>query len=179
MAKLICPSCGSEGSTDNPLCPRCVLPYQPQEDKPSTEHSDGIECTDADCEHRGILPETPCAHCGLSAPPPPRPGPRPIREPARLRFPWGDEEVPASGRLLVGREGSPLAGRLAAYTNVSRKHAEISLVGRELVVIDLNSVNGTFVNCERLPPMSPHPLRDGDELRFAAGLRAVIKLRTS
>lgn len=50
--------------------------------------------------------------------------------------------------------------------SVSRRHAEIFRQGLEVVVEDLGSVNGTFVNGKRLDPYLPEPLRDGDILQL-------------
>ncbi len=49
---------------------------------------------------------------------------------------------------------------------VSRRHAKITRRGNEVLVEDLGSVNGTFVNGKRLTPYLPHPLRSGDELQL-------------
>lgn len=46
----------------------------------------------------------------------------------------------------------------------SRQHAEISREGDQLVVRDLGSTNGTFVNGERIT--GPRTLRPGDQLRI-------------
>jgi hypothetical protein len=125
-------------------------------------------CADPDCPHDGLL-TTGCFACGTA----PRKAAAASSAP-RLRFPWGDEEVPAGGPLPIGRENSPVAQRLSAYTNVGRRHAEVTVAAGQLAVMDLNSVNGTFVNDERLEPLKPRPLRVGDELRFAAGLRVTV-----
>ncbi|MBV8198596.1 MAG: DUF3662 domain-containing protein [Candidatus Eremiobacteraeota bacterium] len=47
--------------------------------------------------------------------------------------------------------------------SVSRAHATIATNGNDVLVTDLDSTNGTFVNGRRV---TTHPLRDGDELRF-------------
>lgn len=49
---------------------------------------------------------------------------------------------------------------------LSRKHAIISVEGEALIVKDLNSRNGTFVNGKAIPTGGTHPLRDGDSVRF-------------
>jgi hypothetical protein len=137
----------------------------------------GEHCVDPDCPH-GALVTPGCVACGAVAAPG-APAPRGALAtlapaPPRLRFPWGDEEVPADRPLPIGRESSPLAPRLAPYTNVGRRHAQVTLAGGLLTITDLNSVNGTFVNEERLEPLTPRPLRAGDEVRFAAGLRVMV-----
>lgn len=49
---------------------------------------------------------------------------------------------------------------------VSRLHAEIHRSEDALTVIDLDSVNGTYLNGQRLIPSQPRVLQDGDEVRF-------------
>ncbi|RLC74529.1 MAG: hypothetical protein DRI81_13630, partial [Chloroflexi bacterium] len=49
---------------------------------------------------------------------------------------------------------------------VSRRHARIFVQGTQILVEDLNSTNYTYVSQQRLTPGQPHPLNDGDELRF-------------
>ena len=50
--------------------------------------------------------------------------------------------------------------------SVSRRHAEISRRGDQIVVIDLDSVNGTTLNGIRLVPGQPMPIGSGDVLVF-------------
>lgn len=57
---------------------------------------------------------------------------------------------------------------------LSRRHAVIQRDGNSLVVKDLNSRNGTFVNGAIVPGGSTHPIKDGDELRFGNLLTHVI-----
>ncbi len=46
---------------------------------------------------------------------------------------------------------------------LSRKHAELELVGDDLVLRDLGSVNGTYVNGEKIDEVK---LKDGDRMQF-------------
>ncbi|MFP6808104.1 MAG: FHA domain-containing protein [Pseudomonadales bacterium] len=46
---------------------------------------------------------------------------------------------------------------------LSRKHAELELVGDDLIIRDLGSVNGTFVNAEKIEEVK---LKEGDRLQF-------------
>lgn len=50
--------------------------------------------------------------------------------------------------------------------SVARRHASISRTSKGLLVEDLGSVTGTFVNDERLSPFLPELLGDGDELQL-------------
>jgi len=54
----------------------------------------------------------------------------------------------------------------AQEKGVSRMHAIIRRNEESLLVIDLGSVNGTYLNGQRLTSDQPHVLRDGDEIRL-------------
>jgi hypothetical protein len=61
---------------------------------------------------------------------------------------------------------------LASYsgyrTGISRVHAMLRRTANNTVnLIDMDSVNGTFVNDVRLDPFKPHALQDGDVVRLA------------
>ena len=49
---------------------------------------------------------------------------------------------------------------------VSRRHARLRWQQGQWMVEDLQSVNYTFVNRQKLSPGTPYPLQDGDELRL-------------
>jgi pSer/pThr/pTyr-binding forkhead associated (FHA) protein len=51
-----------------------------------------------------------------------------------------------------------------AAKTVSRRHARILKQSGSVVIEDLASVNGTFVNGKRLDPYLPEPIRDGDAI---------------
>ncbi len=70
----------------------------------------------------------------------------------------------ASDKLVVGRSRS-CDIRLKEDT-VSRLHAVLVWQGRDLVLEDLGSSNGTFVNGERV--LAPRQLLAGDVVRFGA-----------
>lgn len=58
--------------------------------------------------------------------------------------------------------------------SVSRRHVGIFIQNGAIVVEDLASVNGTFVNGKRLAPYLPEPLHDGDVLQLG---RLLIEVR--
>jgi len=77
--------------------------------------------------------------------------------------------------IIIGRsdakdDGNPdldLAPFGAAEQGVSRRHAAIRRGEDTLILVDLGSTNGTYLNGQRLIPNQPRVLRDGDEIRVA------------
>lgn len=49
---------------------------------------------------------------------------------------------------------------------VSRSHASIRRTEDTVTLFDLESVNGTYLNGQRVLPNQPRVLQDGDEIRF-------------
>jgi pSer/pThr/pTyr-binding forkhead associated (FHA) protein len=49
---------------------------------------------------------------------------------------------------------------------ISRIHAAIRRGEDTLTLVDLGSINGTYLNGQRLTPNQPRVLRDGDEIRL-------------
>jgi len=77
-------------------------------------------------------------------------------------------------KMLIGRGFSPVPGQpfldLTAYggdsLGVSRYHVEIRFLNNTLVLTDLDSDNGTFVNEDRVYPYEIRVLHSNDELRL-------------
>jgi pSer/pThr/pTyr-binding forkhead associated (FHA) protein len=59
-----------------------------------------------------------------------------------------------------------LASQGGLKKGVSRWHAKIIRRGNEVLIEDLASTNGTFLNRERLTPCFPQVLKSGDELQL-------------
>jgi pSer/pThr/pTyr-binding forkhead associated (FHA) protein len=81
-------------------------------------------------------------------------------------------QIPLDAVVDIGREPS-LPLHLDEDTQVSRRHARIAEQGGQVVVEDLGSTNGTYVNDQ--PISSPRSLNPGDKVRI--GL-TVLELRT-
>jgi predicted component of type VI protein secretion system len=86
--------------------------------------------------------------------------------------PGAGKQVSLDGVLDVGRDPG-LALHLDEDGQVSRRHARFSLSSGVVVVEDLGSTNGTYVNEQ--PISTPRMLRPGDKVRL--GL-TVLELRT-
>jgi len=88
-----------------------------------------------------------------------------------LRLPLfsGDQTAVVVGRsdalsgVTPDLDLEPCVGELAG---LSRRHARLILRDNQCWIEDLNSVNWTYLNNQRLPPERPAPLKDGDLLRL-------------
>ncbi|PWU12526.1 MAG: GGDEF domain-containing protein [Bdellovibrio sp.] len=49
--------------------------------------------------------------------------------------------------------------------SVSRSHARLIVMGHEVNIIDLGSANKTVVNGQIIPPMTPHRLKNNDQIK--------------
>jgi len=74
-------------------------------------------------------------------------------------------ELPENGTLQIGRSSSCAVG--IPDPSVSRVHAEITVKPESMVLQDLASRNGTFINDKRLST-EPVPLQLGDYLRLGS-----------
>src|SRR5687768_8780535 len=74
-------------------------------------------------------------------------------------------EIPLDDELLIGRSASG-DGSLGGDTELSREHASIKRADGELLIEDLGSTNGTFVNGERIT--APTPIQPGDKISVGA-----------
>jgi hypothetical protein len=98
--------------------------------------------------------------------------------PRAIEFRVGDTDtvitVPLQGFVVLGRRDQPGFGQAdvdltphkAAYLGVSRRHAVIAIQDGRVVVKDMTSTNGTFLNGYALQPLHAYRLRDSDELRL-------------
>jgi predicted component of type VI protein secretion system len=69
-----------------------------------------------------------------------------------------DERNP---RVLIGRDAS--CGLVTPEISVSRRHAEVSVQGDQLLVRDLGSSNGTWINGKPVAA-DPSPIKPGDQV---------------
>jgi pSer/pThr/pTyr-binding forkhead associated (FHA) protein len=74
------------------------------------------------------------------------------------------ETIDVNGDAVLGREGEGCP-ELGDDPKLSRRHARLARdAGGAIVVEDLGSTNGTFVNDTRIEGIAP--LRPGDRVRF-------------
>lgn len=170
MAAMRCPACGLRTDTSKRVCPQCTEFLVP--DEPPVEAA-------AVCEDCGMdLVDGECPVHSLGTPPPAATTRDTVERTATVDFPWGPVDVGAS-EVWIGRadECGALVARLRQYDNISRRHAVLWCRDGALFVRDQDSMNGTFVNSRRINPNEPYPLHDGDQVRFAADLSAVVRLQ--
>ncbi|GHO85450.1 FAD-dependent oxidoreductase [Dictyobacter formicarum] len=84
-----------------------------------------------------------------------------------------DPHVPLHiAETALSREKSVTIGRQPGVNlvvnegSISRRHAQIGFQNEHYVIIDLKSLNGTFLNEQRLEPERPYPLKVNDVLRL-------------
>ncbi len=110
----------------------------------------------------------------MAPPPPPPPVPAPAQP--RLIVEGHNATFDLTGKttVVVGREDAPsnsfpdwdLTPYGAEEGGVSRLHARLTQSGEHWTIEDLDSTNHTFINHKRIPPKTPTPLNDGDEVRL-------------
>lgn len=71
------------------------------------------------------------------------------------------QRFPISTHVLLGRDSS--CDIVIPGTHLSRKHAELAIKGSKLLIRDLKSSNGTYVNDKRVGEVE---LESGDTIRF-------------
>jgi pSer/pThr/pTyr-binding forkhead associated (FHA) protein len=154
--RLACAHCGTTADQGARFCPACGWPF-PQ--------SIGLACSH--CASLNVPGTKFCEACGAVLPT------RPflLVNSSGLRvnlFPAAETSV------VVGRADAlsgvtpdldldPYAGELAG---LSRRHARIFIQQDQCWIEDLNSVNWTYLNQQRLTPAKPMSLSDGDLLRL-------------
>lgn len=91
-------------------------------------------------------------------------------------------EAPGTEAYVIGRSDSTSSYQpdIDVYQHggqqkgVSRRHAVLMRYRGVIHLMDLESVNGTFINGHRLSPNTPYPFSTGDQVSLA-NLEVVIK----
>jgi predicted amidophosphoribosyltransferase len=145
-----------------------------------------------------------CDNCGASLAAPPGAGSPPLQQtppPLQQTPPPYQQAAGTRPRVVVVGSGVQidLAGKteaimgradpvsgvfpevdLAAHGGeeggVSRKHAKLALRGGQWMLEDLNAVNFTFLNNQKLSPGAPQPVKEGDQIRLG---RVLLSFHTS
>jgi|TARA_B110000967_G_scaffold101583_1_gene104284 hypothetical protein len=69
-------------------------------------------------------------------------------------------------RMVVGRQASDSVSLEVSVPTVSGAHAMIETTESKVMVTDLSSTNGTFIDGEELTPGTAYPLLEGGEVIF-------------
>ncbi len=185
---IFCDHCGFDLRTIAPS-------VQPVTPAPAISAGMG-EITCPNCQHRNIAGSAFCENCGaqlVQAPPaqPPVIPPaqdlsgvqKPVKPPAvdtiTGRFVIQDTQVslpipPGKQEIILGRE-DPVSGVFPDIdldphggheAGVGRRHARLVIQNDQVCLEDLDSVNGTAVNRQRVTARQSIPLKSGDEIRL-------------
>jgi pSer/pThr/pTyr-binding forkhead associated (FHA) protein len=155
MASVFCTQCGQQNPDDSKFCARCGTPLTvpaggstPSADQTTTLTMTGLEATE---EHADDLADV------------------------------GIESLPTGSALLVVKRGPNAGSRFLLDKDVttvgrhpesdiflddvtvSRRHAEFHRAGDGFVVRDVGSLNGTYLNRERIDESA---LAGGDEVQI-------------
>jgi pSer/pThr/pTyr-binding forkhead associated (FHA) protein len=76
---------------------------------------------------------------------------------------------------VFGRDGQ---GRdfIKNNSNISRVHARFFIIHESWFIEDYNSINGTFLNGEKLEPFEKVKLKSDDEISFSSGFKVKVEL---
>ena len=193
MSTNTCPNCNAPIVMGAAFCDNCGAPLNAV--------APPVANTPDQCPNCGatvIVTDLFCDACGQAlpaAPGYPQPGQRPADPPASpaealpqprlLILPTGNALIlPAQQDTYVIGRLDPVSGSFPDVDlvpfggeegGVSRRHAQISRHGDKYVIEDLNSVNYTFVNKQKIAVGMAHDLADGDEIRLG---RVMMRFRT-
>lgn len=159
-----CPSCGSVNPAGESFCSNCGANLNaPAAAQPVMAASDA-----------------------MAAPVSPAPAAAPAGAQAKMLVESDNTTIDLAGKsdILIGREDAvsnifpdvDLTPHSGEEGGVGRRHARIVYSGGQYMIEDLNSINFTFVNKQKIAPRTPTALRDGDEIRLG---RVVLRFKTS
>jgi ribosomal protein L40E len=192
METSICPQCKNPVQPGWAYCDNCGNQLQPAiaEQQPPG----GKICPQ--CGYTNPLPATFCGSCGEAFKSNPARVNTPAYIPTPNLAPYSEAEQLVvnltAGRLVIQNDNvsipipqdvpEAILGRQDAASNsypeidlnpygghtagVGRQHARLVMDRGHLCLIDLDSVNGSYVNRKKIPPDQPVPIQDGDEIRL-------------
>ena len=183
-----CPACDAPAIPGEAFCDNCgaalsaVQPAAPAAaPQPAAPAGATVKCPI--CGTDQPIGQPFCDNCGASLAAQPQPVQPPVAPVApaawgcpRLVVAGTGTEFDLSGKAetLVGRE-DPVSGVFPEVDltphggeegGVSRRHARLIVRGNQWLIEDLDSVNFTWVNNQKLNPGAPQPLNDGDQIRL-------------
>ena len=93
-----------------------------------------------------------------------------------IESPHGPRPVALEGESLIVGRGPASSAVIPNDGGVSRQHAVIRREGDRVRIIDQQSANGTYVNCELVPPGGTL-LADGDEIFVGNHTTMTVSIR--
>lgn len=159
--EIICPNCQHANIAGSVFCENCGSQLaQAAAPSPAPGQS-------------GLKPAVPAAQ------PPAAAAPAPAESMVVGRLVIQDSQVtlpipPGKQVIIIGRE-DPVSGVFPDIdldphggheAGVGRRHAQLMVKEGQVYIEDLDSVNGTAVNRQRIAARQPQPLKSGDELRL-------------
>jgi hypothetical protein len=90
------------------------------------------------------------------------------------KFQGSEYALADSGEMIVGRSGDVQI--VLSEDMVSRRHARIAFDGQKIIIEDLGSTNGTFVNGEKIKRAD---LKEGDRVLIGSSIFKVVSADTS
>jgi len=161
---ITCPVCHQTEYEGELFCSRCGAQLSLVEDTPVTRSFPATQPIEAP-QAAGAAPKPAPGH----TPRPPAPGQ------IALAPEGAEASIILAGKFeyVLGRESqsqsppdvdlNPYGGR---EKGVSRRHATLRVDGKQLLLMDLSSANGTKLNGEPVRAQEPVRLLDGDEIRL-------------
>jgi pSer/pThr/pTyr-binding forkhead associated (FHA) protein len=159
--EIICPNCQHANIAGSVFCENCGSQLAQAATPPPAPGQSGLK------------PAVPAAQ------PPAAAAPAPAESMVVGRLVIQDSQVtlpipPGKQVIIIGRE-DPVSGVFPDIdldphggheAGVGRRHAQLMVKEGQIYIEDLDSVNGTAVNRQRLAARQPQPLKSGDELRL-------------
>ncbi|NDJ77554.1 MAG: FHA domain-containing protein [Chloroflexi bacterium] len=146
-----CPRCGTHFRPDNDVCPTCGHSHTDIDETKEQIITELLErtplTTPRGAQRRTLL--DPGAQVFLQF------------LPSADCIALSDDPITVLGR---GEDVFNLNSYNALQHGVSRKHCRLERHPHRLILTDLGSTNGTYLNDERLIPFHPYPVADGDKL---------------
>lgn len=151
---VICPQCGRINRIDEATCYACGAMLNP--DEPGSTRPlepDEIELYQVKRAHFGQYSSLAMQVRGA-------------KQPIIIQLDRPDMVIGRSSSGTDYRPDIDLAAYDGANLGVSRRHARLRYENSTLTLTDLDSVNRTYINGQRLHPHEVRVLQDGDELRL-------------
>jgi pSer/pThr/pTyr-binding forkhead associated (FHA) protein len=154
-----CPVCQAEHPENTLFCDECGS-YLQGGDQKETDPLAAAEVTWMEREETTEIPEEEVAS--------------PVSLKLSIPDSGRDVELPLTKEVNIGRldpasasfPDIDLTNDGGLEKGVSRRHAKITRRGSEVLIEDLGSINGTFLNRKKLTPYLPQALKNGDELQL-------------